>query len=121
MWKHIAIAVTFLLFGTPARAQQLLILCDTADQVELVFTLQAQGIASDQALDAANKQAKAVVCGFMVAEAKIIERVRDVPVNGISFTIVKVAVTGFFDGKQMLVGTALEQFAAHPSKPSREM
>ena len=101
----------------PANATYRLILCDTAEQIEQVFTLNSDEITFDEAIDAANKQAgRPNACSKVAVEATLLEEVRDITLRGNTYTIVKVAVTKVSDGAQMLPVPFLEQFAVMPGK-----
>ena len=99
------------------NAANRLILCDTAERIEHVFTLHTDAITFDEAIDAANKQARrANACSKVTVEATLLEEVRDITLRGNTYTIVKVAVTGVSDGERMLPVPFLEQFAVMPGK-----
>jgi hypothetical protein len=118
MWKRITVAIGILMFvGSPANAAYRLILCDTAEQIEQVFTLHADEITFDEAIDAANKRAgRTNACSKVTVEATLLEEVRDITLRGNTYTIVKVAVTKVSDGELMLAVPFLEQFAVMPGK-----
>jgi hypothetical protein len=97
-----------------------LILCDTAEQIEQVFTLSRNEVTFDEAIEAANKQAgRPNACSKATVKAKLLEEVRDIPLRGDTNTIIKVVVTEVSDGERMLPVPLLEQFAVMPGKKGR--
>ena len=118
MWKCIIIAIGILLVIDPsADAGYRLILCDTAEQIEQVFALQADKKTFDEAIEAANKYAgRPNACSKATVKATLLEEVRDFTLRGDIYTIVKVAVTEVSDGEHMLPVPFLEQFAVMPGK-----
>jgi hypothetical protein len=116
MWKGISAAIGFLLtVGSPAQAAFRVILCDTPEQIERVFTLQADGMTFEEAIDTTNLHAqKPNACSKATVEASILEVVRDITLKGNTHIIVKVGVTAVSDGKNMLPIPFLEQFGVMP-------
>jgi len=121
MWKRITVAISILQFaGSSVSAANRLILCDTAEQIEQVFTLQTEEITFEQAIHAANEQAgRPNACSKATVEATLLEQVRDITLRGNTYTIVKVAVTEVSDGERMLPVPFLEQFAVMPGKKEK--
>jgi len=94
-----------------------LILCDTKEQIEQVFTLETEGITFDEAIASVNKRAgRPNACTKATVEATLVEEVRDFTLRGDTYTIIKVAVTAVSDGERMLPVPFLEQFAVMPGK-----
>jgi hypothetical protein len=118
MWKGMTAAVAIFVFaGSPAGAAYRLILCDTAQQIEQVFTLHTESITFEEAIDATNKQAgRPNVCSKATVEATFLEEVRDITLRGSTYTIVKVRVTEVSDGEHMVPVPFLEQFAMMPGR-----
>jgi len=116
MWKLISAAIGMMLIvGSPARAAFRVILCDTPEQIERVFTLQADGMTFEEAIDSTNLQVeKPNACSKATVEASLLEVVRDITLKGNPHIIVKVAVTAVSDGKKMLPVPFLEQFGVMP-------
>ena len=116
MWKLISAAIGMMLIvGSPARAAFRVILCDTPEQIERVFTLQADGMTFEEAIDSTNLQVeKPNACSKATVEASLLEVVRDITLRGNIHIIVKVAVTAVSDGKTMLPIPFLEQFGVMP-------
>jgi len=116
MWKLISAAIGMMLIvGSPAKAAFRVILCDTPEQIERVFTLQADGMTFEDAIQSTNLQAeKPNACSKATVEALLLEVVRDITLRGNSHVIVKVAVTAVSDGKDMLPIPYLEQFGVMP-------
>jgi len=116
MWKLISAAIGMMLIvGSPARAAFRVILCDTPEQIERVFTLQADGMTFEEAIDSTNLQVeKPNACSKATVEASLLEVVRDITLKGNPHIIVKVAVTAVSDGKNMLPVPFLEQFGVMP-------
>ena len=116
MWKLISAAIGILLIvSSPAKAAFRVILCDTPEQIERVFTLQAGGITFEEAIESTNLQSeKPDACSKATVEASLLEVVRDFTLRGNTHIIVKVAVTAVSDGKNMLPVQFLEQFGVMP-------
>jgi len=116
MWKLISAAIGMMLIvGSPAIAAFRVILCDTPEQTERVFTLQADGMTFEDAIDSTNLHvAKPNACSKATVEASLLEVVRDITLKGNPHIIVKVAVTAVSDGKNMLPVPFLEQFGVMP-------
>jgi hypothetical protein len=122
MWKVLlAVIGVLLLVASPARAAQRVILCDTAEQIEQVFTLQADDKTTfDDAIKATNIRAgSANACSKATVHATLLEAVRDITVRGKKYTIVKVAVTAVSDGERMLPVPSLKQFGVMPGTPDK--
>ena len=98
-----------------------MILCDTAEQIEQVFTLQADDKTTfDDAIKATNIQAgSANACSKATVRARLLEAVRDITIRGKKYTIVKVAVTAVSDGERMLPVPFLKQFGVMPGTPDK--
>jgi hypothetical protein len=104
-----------LIVGSPAKAAFRVILCDTPEQIERVFTLQADGMSFEEAIESTNLRAeKPNACSKATVEASLLEVVRDITLSGNSHVIVKVAVTAVSDGNNMLPIPYLEQFGMMP-------
>ena len=118
MWKLISAAIGILLsLGSPAKAGFRVILCDTPEQIERVFTLHADGITFEEAIESTNLQAKRPnACSKATVEASLLEVVREITIRGDTHVIVKVAVTAVSDGKNMLPIPFLEQFGVMPGR-----
>jgi len=116
MWKVTSTAIGILLtVGSPAKAAFRVILCDTPEQIERVFTLQADGMTFEAAIESTNLHAeKPNACSKATVEASLLEVVRDITLRGNTHIIVKVAVTAVSDGKNMLPIPVLEQFGVMP-------
>ena len=116
MWKLIlAVAGILLTVGSPAKAAFRVILCDTPEQIERVFTLQADGMTFEEAIESTNLHAgKPNSCSKATVEALLLEVVRDITLGGNTHIIVKVAVTAVSDGENMLPIPFLEQFGVMP-------
>jgi hypothetical protein len=116
MWKVISAAiVTLLTAGSPAKAAFRVILCDTPEQIERVFTLQADGMTFEEAIESTNLHAeKTNACSKATVEASLVEVVRNFTLRGNTHIIVKVSVTAVSDGKNMLPIPFLEQFGVMP-------
>jgi hypothetical protein len=118
MWKPISAAIGILLIvGSPAKAAFRVILCDTPEQIEHVFTLHADDITFEAAIEATNLQAgRPNACSKVTVEATLLEVVRDITLRGNTHIIVKVAVTAVSDGENMLPVPFLEQFGVMPGR-----
>lgn len=116
MWQVISTAIGILLtVGSPAKAAFRVILCDTPEQIERVFTLQADGITFEEAIESTNLQAERPnACGKATVEASLLEVVREITLRGNAHNIVKVGVTAVSDGKNMLPIPFLVQFGVMP-------
>ena len=116
MWKRISAVIGVLLIGgSPAQAAFRVILCDTPEQIEQVFTLHADGITFEEAVEAANLQAgRPNACSKATVEATLLGAVRDITLRGNTYTIVKVVVTAVSDGERMLPVPFLKQFGVMP-------
>jgi hypothetical protein len=122
MWKGFLAAIGLLLLvAFPARAAQRVILCDTAEQIEQVFTLQAEEKTTfDDAIKATNIRAGSTnACSKATVHATLLEAVRDITIRGKKYTIVKVAVTAVSDGERMLPVPFLKQFGVMPDTPEK--
>jgi hypothetical protein len=122
MWKGFLPAIgALLLVASPARAAQRVILCDTAEQIEQVFTLQAEEKTTfDDAIKATNTRAGSTnACSKATVHATLLEAVRDITIRGKKYTIVKVAVTAVSDGERMLPVPLLKQFGVMPGTPEK--
>ena len=101
MRKGFLAAITVLLLvAPPARAAQRVILCDTAEQIEQVFALQADGKTTfDDAIESTNIRAGSTnACSKATIQATLLEVVRDITIRGKTYTIIKVAVTAAAKG-----------------------
>jgi hypothetical protein len=119
MWKCFAVTIGMLLLvGAPARAAQRVILCDTAEQIEQVCTLHADDRTTfDDAIKATNSQAgRTNACSKATVWATFLEVVRDITLQGKTYSIVKVIVTAVSDGERMLPVPSLKQFGIMPGK-----
>jgi hypothetical protein len=116
MWKRMSAVVGIVLIvGSPANAAYRVILCDTPGQIEQVFTLHADDIPFEEAIEAANVQAgKSNACSKATVEATLLEEVREITLQGNTYTIVKVEVTAVSDGDHMLPVPFLKQFGVMP-------
>jgi len=112
MWRLISPAIGILLIvGSPAKAAFRVILCDTPEQIEHVFTQQADGKTFEQAIEATNSQAgKPNACSKVTVEAALVGAVRNITLRGNTYIIVNVVVTAVFDGEHMLPVPDLNQF-----------
>ena len=112
MWKLILAAIGILLIvSSPTKAAFRVILCDTPEQIERVFTLHAGGTTFEEAIESTNLQAeKPNACSKATVEASFLEVVRDITLRGNAHVIVKVVVTAVSDGNNMLPIPFLEQF-----------
>ena len=82
------------LLVTPAPAQvQPVILCNSADEVEGVYTAYAEGIPLQEVIEANNKNQGGNSCGIATVEASVVENVRLINVKGDTFVIIKVYIT----------------------------
>src|SRR5689334_13428525 len=104
MWRLISAAIGILLIlSSPAKSAFRVILCDTPEQIEQVFTLHADGITFEEAIESTNLQAeKPNACSKATVEASLLGVVRNITLRGNTHVIVKVAVTAVSDGKTML-------------------
>ena len=116
MWKHISAMMGLLLIvGSPAHAAFRVILCDTPEQIEQVFTLQVNGITFEQAIETTNLQAKRPnACSKATVEATLVGTVRNITLEGNAYIIVEVVVTAVSDGERMLPVPFLKQFGVMP-------
>ena len=107
-----------LFVAVPATAAQRVILCDTAEQIEQVFTLHADdGTTFDDAIKATNLQAgRTNACSKATVRAALLEVVRDITLRGKTYSVVKVIVTAVSDGVRMLPVPSLKQFGIMPGK-----
>jgi hypothetical protein len=121
MWKHISAAIGILLIvGAPANAAYRVILCDTPEQIEQVFTLHTDDITFDEAIEATNLHAgRSNACSKATVEATLLEVVRDITLRGNTYSIVKVAVTAVSDGEHMLPVPFLKLFGVMPGKKGK--
>ena len=78
MWKCISAVIGVLLIGgSPAKAAVRVILCDTPEQIEQVFTLHADGTTFEEAVEATNSQAgRPNACSKVTVEATLVGAVR---------------------------------------------
>jgi hypothetical protein len=120
VWKPISAAIGILLIvASPTKAAFRVILCDTPDQIERVFTLHADGTTFDEAIKSTNVLAeKPNACSKATVEATLLGVVRDITLRGNTHTIIKVAVTAVSDGKNMVPVPFLEQFGMMPGRTS---
>jgi hypothetical protein len=116
MWKHIlALIGVLFIVGSPANAAFRVILCDTPEQIEQVFTLHADGSTFEVAIEATNLQAgRPNACSKVTVEATLVGAVRDITLRGNTYTIVRVVVTAVSDGEHMLPVPFLKQFGVMP-------
>jgi hypothetical protein len=121
MWRLISAAIGILLIvGSPAKAAYRVILCDTPEQIEQVFTLQADGITFEEAIEATNLQAgRPNACSKVTVEATLVGAVRNITLRGDAYIIVKVVVTAVSDGEHMLPVPFLKQFGVVPGGRDR--
>src|SRR6516162_1994288 len=121
MWNRIpAMIGVLLVVGSPANAAFRVILCDTPDQIEQVFTLYTNGTTFEEAIEAINLQAGSPnACSKVTVEATLVGSVRDVTLRGNTYTIVKVVVTAVSDGEHMLPVPFLKQFGVMPGGRDR--
>jgi hypothetical protein len=121
MWEQISAAIGILLVVvSPANAAYRVILCDTPEQIEQVFTLHSDEISFEEAIEATNLQAgRSNACSKATVEATLLEVVRDITLRGNSYTIVKVAVTAVSDGEHMLPVPFLKQFGVMPGSKDK--
>jgi hypothetical protein len=119
-WKPIAAAIGILLIvASPTEAAFRVILCDTPEQIERVFTVHADGKTFDEAIESTNMQAERPnACSKATVEATLLGVVRDITLRGNTHTIIKVAVTAVSDGKNMVPVPFLEQFGMMPGRTS---
>ena len=98
-----------------------MILCDTAEQIEQVFTLQADGKTTfDDAIKSTNIRAGSTnACSKATVQATLLGAVRDITIRGKNYTIVTVAVTAVSDGERMLPIPFLKQFGVMPGTPDK--
>jgi hypothetical protein len=123
MWDHISAAIGILMMvASPANAAHRVILCDTPEQIEQVFTLHADEIGFEEAIEATNLQAgRSNACSKATVEATLLELVRYITLRGNSYAIVKVAVTAVSDGEHMLPVPFLEQFGVIPGSKDKAL
>ena len=116
MWKLILAAIGILLIvSSPTKAAFRVILCDTPEQIERVFTLHAGGTTFEEAIESTNLQAeKPNACSKATVEASFLGVVRDITLRGNAHVIVKVVVTAVSDGERMLPVPLLKQFGVMP-------
>jgi hypothetical protein len=121
MWRVISAAIgTLLIVASPAKAAFRVILCDTPEQIEQVFTLQADGITFEVAIEATNSQAgRPNACSKVTVEATLVGEVRNITLRGDTYIIVKVVVTAVSDGEHMLPVPFLNQFGVMPGGRER--
>lgn len=106
-----------LFLATPATAQpRQLLVCDTAAQLEEVFTLQADGADGEEVVAAVNTAAGSNACGMIIAETSIIEDVKHITLKGDSFAIIKIAIHAIYTGEGFRPVLNLQQFALMPLK-----
>ena len=101
-----------LLWVLPARAQvQQVLICDTAEQVETIYTAFAAKIPMEEVVEAVNKAAGASACGVAAIVAHPIEMVKTIKLNGREHIIIKIAVVAVFNGVTVVPVNRLEQFS----------
>src|SRR5262245_54089688 len=100
MWKCISLMMGVLVIVcSPANAAFRVILCDAPEQIELVFTLQADGRSFEEAIEATNlRAANPNACSKATVDATLVGAVRSITLRGNNYVIVKVVVTAVSDG-----------------------
>lgn len=104
-----------ILFSLPSRAMQQAIVCNQPEHVEQVFGFILEGVEPEHALKAVNSETDNS-CGVLVAEGEILEEVRNVQLHGRMYTVIKLSITGIFNGHGIMPVQNLIQFSLMPIK-----
>ena len=115
----VIMVIGVVLFVVPAKAEQARALfCDTPDQVEVVYTLHAEGVAAEDVVKAVNKQAGSQACGVALVEADVVDVVKTLVIKGDTYTIIKVIIRAVSVGGMMRPVMDIEQYALMTGKKS---
>ena len=104
--------------STGARSQeaQQALFCDSAAQIETVYTAHAAGIPAQEVVEALNKETGAAACGVLLVHGQIVEHGKQMTLKGDTYVIIKVLILAIFNGQGFMPVPPMEQYALMPMK-----